>query len=285
LCKRSEPEVTPKGCERAACPPAGEAEKTPTKKLEGRAALWTAIAAVIGVILSNIISAYSARQNVLLQEQQISILKGEQYNKDQEQLNRNIASIRAELSTARDYNLKIYEKVFESLENCQKLRISVILVDSLSDIEQRNKLLSIIHSSLPIDGSLCGSASGQDQIRQSIQRSQNLVRQQAALGGQWNYGVYWCSDNTQNTSTASRVYEKLQQSSPQSITRNPLTQSQASRIFPIPKGHEIRFLENDRAQAEIVASYLKQETGETFTLLSLSPSLPKPDFLGIWVCK
>jgi hypothetical protein len=214
------------------------------------------------------------QRDTAVKERDAALKDRDQALKERDQENRDRSDRRAEIAGLREYNLKIYDKVFDSIQDSEKRRIALVLVETVSDPDQKGKLLSIL-----------GAIAENEPQREAVRQLQDVAQGQKEIGGVWAYGINWCSANPENTPIAQKVLRALQPASPRYIDQRPFNASDVTQITPRPSGQEIRFVEPNKAQASVLRSYLERVSGTDFKLVPVQPRTVLSDFIGIWICR
>lgn len=112
---------------------------------ERRLARWTTIAAVISALTAAVtvgVTVWNNSQTIRLGSLHAAIEQQHAQIEDQ-------AEQRARASSAREYNIKVYDKVFEWLDHPDKKDFLLALVDTVTNSAQQVKLIKLITTPPP----------------------------------------------------------------------------------------------------------------------------------------
>lgn len=193
------------------------------------------------------------------------------------------ADVRADMTTERDYTLKVYEKVMDALveSDPRRQQVALALVLTLPDAILRERLSGAFQQSPTVSQEVKVQA---QQIREAASVDVAQQRQlQQAMDPHWNYDVFWCAANPQNQITAARVRNTLASGPNRRVRlREGWTPEMNGRSGYQAQGLEIRAEPQERSQAEVVKTVLDEALKTAFTIKVIAN--PTPGYLSIFVC-
>lgn len=198
---------------------------------------------------------------------------------------------RMERESIQNYDLKIYDKVVESLEtqNAQRQQVAKALVIVMASEDLRENLLSVLEQA--------GTDTVRRQVAKIIEKEkefkteekavETLVQTSASGSSDWrnyNYDIFWCEKSGKNAEAfAEKVVATLKQNGAKGRLRvRPLPETVNSRQGYQISGYVIRANQNELPFAKHLAQQGQQVVGDEFVLTFSTQ--PTPLYLSAFIC-
>lgn len=178
----------------------------------------------------------------------------------------------------RDYDLKVFERVFNTLRSSSKdeLEVAALLIDTVYDPVRKKKLSDL----------LTPKVQQYDVLKQQLADISKAATLESAIVDGWMYGLDWCVPNKENSFIASEVSRALHGVG--ATVFEMAHPSNGKLPQPTPVELELRHVAEGKDQVVKLQAFLKKSTGLDFKPKELTgSSLPqqvRPRYVGIWAC-
>jgi len=207
----------------------------------------------------------SIRQDIEIQRQK------QQVDLADLEIRRN-SDLRANTIADRDYFVKVYDKVVNSLSGTDKKaqELALALVETISDPILRSGLAGAFKVSPD----------------ESLRNQAVIIRDQAvAVQGNpkgWDYDIFWCQANPNNEGVAAKVLASLQSPDAGRIRLRPWSVSENSQPAYNARGLEIRAEDSEYDQAKKIKSLIDSKVGTSFLIKKINTRTAW--YISIFVC-